>query len=63
MEELSYSLPPKQALVAAYEQHKGNNNTWTYKDPSKYPIRKGKYGYTLGNCWVKHGLNNTKIRR
>lgn len=54
IEELSYSLPPKQALIAAYEQQLGNNSTWTYRDPSKYPIRKGTFGYTLGYCWVKH---------
>lgn len=54
MGKLSFSLSPMQALIAAYEQQLGNNNTWTYRDPSKYPIRAGKYGFSLGNCWVKH---------
>jgi len=29
-QELHYSLPIKEALVAANEQEKGNWNTWTY---------------------------------
>lgn len=37
--EVTYSLPPQEALVAAYEQSKKNFNTWTYKDPSEYDIK------------------------
>ena len=54
IEELSYSLPPMQALIAAYEQQLGNNSTWTYRDPSKYPIIESKHGLILGDCWVKN---------
>jgi len=39
--EKYYTLCPRDSLVAAYEQSKGNFNTWTYKDTSEYPIQAG----------------------
>lgn len=27
---LEYSLPPEKAVVCAFEQSRGNHNTWTY---------------------------------
>lgn len=35
-----YSLPPRQALVAAWEQDHGNFATWTYSE-SKCPVERG----------------------
>ena len=37
-EVLGYSLPPSQAVVAAYEQMvRGNMNTWDYPAPEEHP--------------------------
>ena len=50
-----YILPPKEAIVAAWEQHHGNNNTWEYAkklEAEFYPLKRGKYGWTLGKFWV-----------
>lgn len=49
----TYCLPIDDALVAAYESDRGNNNTWTYADdPSRRHIREGKYGKALGRFWA-----------
>jgi hypothetical protein len=34
---LEYTLSPAQAVVAAYEQSRGNWNTWSYPDPANHP--------------------------
>ena len=47
-----YSLDPKEALVAAYEQSLGNMQTWTYKSPDQYPIREDERAYYLGHLFV-----------
>jgi len=50
-----YSLPPKEAVVAAWEQHHRNFNTWEYAkkiEEETYPLEEGKYGWTLGNFWA-----------
>ena len=53
----SYCLPPAQAIVNAYEQHNGNFNWWEYDSAHRKNIRprikKGTYGYVLGDFWVK----------
>lgn len=36
----TFSCSPIQALICAFEQGRGNNNTWTYKQESEYPIIK-----------------------
>jgi hypothetical protein len=37
-EVLGYSLPPSQAVIAAYEQlTRGNMNTWAYPKPEDHP--------------------------
>jgi len=59
-----YSLPPLEALVAAWEQHHKNFNTWTYAkkmEETYYPIEVGKYGYSLGNFWVQKGGDTTGL--
>ena len=51
-----YSLKPKEAIVAAWEQHHKNHNTWEYAkkiESETYPLEKGKYGWTLGIFWAK----------
>jgi len=51
--ELTYPLPPREAVVAAYEYDRGNKNTWTYSKPEDHPyFRVGKYGYICGYWWV-----------
>jgi len=52
-----YSLPPKQAIVAAWEQHHKNFNTWEYAkkiEAEVYPLEKSQYGWKLGNFWVPY---------
>lgn len=51
----TYSLPPKHTLVAAYEQHRGNWNTWAYGKPEEYPIVEGLYTFLLGEYAVRKG--------
>lgn len=36
-EEQTFSLPPDEAVVAAYEQALGNYNTWDYPKPQDHP--------------------------
>jgi len=46
-------LTPAEALRNAYEQYgKKNWSTWTYKDPSEYPIKEGHYTLMLGSFSV-----------
>ncbi len=49
--ERPYSLPPAEALVAAYEQVRGNWNTWTYSE-SSCPVEEGKYTLSAGDWTV-----------
>ena len=52
----SYSLEPKQAIIAAWEQYHKNFNTWEYAkklEQEFYHLNKTKHGYTLGKFWVK----------
>jgi hypothetical protein len=37
-EESVYSIDPAFAVIAAYEQGKGNYNPWDYRNPEKHPI-------------------------
>jgi hypothetical protein len=48
----TYSLPPQKALVARYEQYRGNYNTWEYKDPSQYPLKFLHDRIVLGRFYV-----------
>jgi hypothetical protein len=54
LETQTFSLSPREALIAAYEQSKGNNNTWTYNG-KRHNIEKGRYGLCLGDFWVSTG--------
>lgn len=50
-----YTLRPLEALVAAWEQHHKNFNTWEYAkkiEQDVYCLTPGKYGIELGNFWV-----------
>ena len=43
---LNYSIPPQQAVVAAFEQARGNWNTWAY--PANHSkLRFGPSGKTV----------------
>ncbi len=45
---LEYGLPPDVAVIAAYEQGKGNWNTWTYLPPELHPeLKYGASGTTV----------------
>lgn len=46
--EQVFNLPPKEAVIAAYEQSKGNYNTWTYPDNPDYLVW-GKRTVCAGN--------------
>ena len=60
-EELTFSLPPKEALVAAFEYHRRVNGmpyarTDQFKakmDSGAYHIKAGKFGLCLGPFWVR----------
>jgi hypothetical protein len=51
----TYTLPPDQAVIAAYEQHTCRNyNTWSYRDPSHYNgYRRTKHGHECWGYWAK----------
>jgi hypothetical protein len=49
-DELTYSLPAAVAVVAAFEQDRGNWNTWTYPTPENHPLfAVGKYSVSCGD--------------
>lgn len=46
----TYSLSPKEAVVAAYEQSRGNYNTRQYAAFAEHPeARRGQYSVLCGN--------------
>ncbi len=52
IEEATYTLPPKQALVAFVRQLQGNWETWTYPEEIPGMIRlpvSGRWAYNLPN--------------
>lgn len=52
IEEATYTLPPKQALVAFVQQLQGNWETWTYPEEIPGMIQlsvSGRWSYTLPN--------------
>lgn len=52
-EMAGYSLPPKQALINAYEQIGKNNwHWWDYASIDDYPIIELAYCYCLGSFMV-----------
>ena len=50
-EELVYSLPPYEAVVAAFEQQTNDNKaTWTYCNPCDHPaFREGNVSVACGD--------------
>ena len=50
-DEIFYSLPPKEAVVAAHAQSRKDYNTWDYK--GKYVALKTKLGnWNCGKFWA-----------
>ena len=47
-EERWFSLPAKQAVVAAYASDRGDGNTWEYSNKN-YPLVCGQYSIACGN--------------
>ena len=50
-EEVTYSLPIRDALKAAFLQGKGNFNTWEY-DQIDVPIEESKTGIMCGDWFA-----------
>lgn len=50
-EERHYTLAARDAVVAAWEQARGNWNTWNYPT-SAAPVRTGKYTVGAGDWCV-----------
>lgn len=45
-----YSLPPEEAVIAAYEQSRGNYNTWQYAAFADHSeTRRGQYSVSCGD--------------
>lgn len=46
----TYALSPEEAVVAAYEQSRGNNNTWQYLTFVEHPqARRGQCSVSCGD--------------
>jgi len=53
--EQYFTLPPTEAVIAAWEQAQGNNNTWTYGD-GKAPVKQGAHTVSAGDfCALLRG--------
>ena len=55
-EETVFTLPPDQAVVAAFEQRRLRRNfeTWDYPSPSDHSdYKRTKHGHVCGNFWAK----------
>jgi hypothetical protein len=49
-QELTYTLPPDRAVVAAYEQSLKHWNTWQYPAPEEHPeFKEGKDHVSCGD--------------
>lgn len=46
--EQFYTCSPEKAVVAAYEQSRGNWNTWMYPEPDNHP--KFSRGIAIATC-------------
>ena len=51
-----YTLPPGQAVIAAYEENTRRNYcTWRYLDPSQHKgYKRTKHGHYCNGFWAKH---------
>lgn len=54
-ETLSYTLPPREAVIAAYAQSRGDFNTWDYEKRYGKLVEKGRWTVTI----VEHLYNLT----
>jgi hypothetical protein len=57
---LRYTLPPRQAVIAARAQAEGDYNTWDYETKYGPRVREGKYGFHLGDFsapFIKEAVN------
>jgi len=57
-DELTFSLPPEEAIVAAFEYHLGVHGMPTDQikakmDAGDYQITKAQYGLCLGPFWAR----------
>jgi len=50
--QMLYSLPPDQAVVAAYEYSRGNVQTWNYPKPKDHPKFKSNSRSCRCGNWV-----------
>lgn len=50
--EMHYTLPPREALVNAWFQQRGNWNWWNY-NPANVPIEEGKKILLAGDLCVR----------
>jgi hypothetical protein len=49
-ERIYVGITPEQAVVAAYEQSRGNFSTWTYPSPEEHPhLRRGQKTVACGD--------------
>lgn len=51
--EIYYCLPPREAVICAFEQYTLKNfNTWTYDTDKRIMIQEGKYTFLCGDWSV-----------
>ncbi len=50
----TFSLPAKKAVIAAFEQARGNNNPWSYNFDNHPQYKQGKFGHVCGNFWAQN---------
>ena len=48
-EKLIYTCSPKQAVIAAYAQSKGDYNTWNYEINYGHLLEEGKLTFLCGD--------------
>jgi len=50
---LVYSLPPRMAVFAAYQQNLGDYNHWEYERLIEASVQRTKNGWVCGNFWAQ----------
>jgi hypothetical protein len=55
LDTMSFDLPPREAVIAAFEYGRGNMNTWDYPDPHQHPsFTEGAWTVACGDwCAMK----------
>jgi hypothetical protein len=49
LEERTYSCPPRQAVMAAYAQERGDWNTWEYRERYGANVRESSLCFYCGD--------------